>query len=126
MTSKWGIRTYTVMIYLNDVKEGGGISFLAPDIKIRPQTGLAVIWSNLNPDGSSKSESARRTIPVISGYQAVIVKWFRSKSRLPEPPAMFNRDVNELIPAYTPERGSQSQHYPRHYLLKFKCFMRLA
>ena len=116
-----GHRTYAVMIYLNDVKEGGGISFSAPEIKIRPQTGLAVIWSNLNPDGSSKSQSARLTIPVISGYQAVIVKWFRSKSRLPESPVMFNRDVNELIPAYT-STGFAKSVLPATLFTKIKMF----
>jgi hypothetical protein len=96
-----GHRTHTVMIYLNDVKKEGGISFSAPEIKICPQTGLALIWSNLNPDGSFKSQSTRPTIPVLNGYQAVIVKWFRSKIRLSETPVIFNRDVNELITDYT-------------------------
>ena len=116
-----GHRTYTILIYLNDVEAGGGTHFSAPNSTIKPQTGLAVIWSNLEPDGSPKSQSARRTLPVISGYQAVITKWFRSKSRLPEPPAMFNRDVNELIPAYT-DTGFTKSTLPAALFTKIQTF----
>ena len=116
-----GHRTYTILIYLNNVEAGGGTHFSAPNSTIKPQTGLAVIWSNLEPDGSPKPQSARRTLPVISGYQAVITKWFRSKSRLPEPPTMFNRDVNELIPAYT-DTGFTKSTLPAALFTKIQTF----
>ena len=116
-----GHRTYTILIYLNNVEAGGGTHFLAPNSTIKPQIGLAVIWSNLDPDGSPQSQSARRTLPVISGYQAVITKWFRSKSYLPEPPAMFNRDINELIPAYT-DTGFTKSKLPVALFAKIQTF----
>ena len=60
-------------------------------------------------------------MPVISGYQAVITKWFRSKSYLPEPPAMFNRDINELIPAYT-DTGFTKSKLPVALFAKIQTF----
>ena len=116
-----GHRSYTLMIYLNDVEAGGETHFLAPNSTLKPRRGLAVIWSNLAPDGTPNPESARRTMPVLSGYQAVITKWFRSKSRLPEPPPMFNRDVNELIPAYT-EAGFAKTTLPPALFTKIQTF----
>ena len=109
-----GHRTFTVMIYLNEVEAGGGSHFSAPNTTITPKTGLAVIWSNLNDDGSPRSTSARKTLPIIKGYQAVITKWFRSDSRLSAPNklSMFTRDANELIPVYT-EAGFTKAKMPQ-------------
>jgi prolyl 4-hydroxylase len=116
-----GHRTYTVMIYLNDTESGGGTHFSEPNCTIKPRTGLAVIWSNLDPDGLPKSKSVRNTMPVVQGYQTVITKWFRSKSRLADQPPMFIRDVNELIPAYT-EAGFAKSKLPARLFSKIQAF----
>ena len=98
-----GHRTYAVMIYLNDLEAGGGTHFLAPNRTIKPQTGLAVIWSNLDNDGLPKSQSARKSPAIVQGHQFLITKWFRSEPIQPlsDKPSMFTRDINELIPVYT-------------------------
>ena len=116
-----GHRTFTVMIYLNNVESGGGTHFPAANTTIKPKTGFAVIWSNLGSDGAPRTQSARNSMPVIKGYQAVITKWFRSKSRLPDTPPMFIRDVNELIPAYT-EAGFAKAKLPEILFSKVQDF----
>ena len=116
-----GHRTFTLMIYLNDVESGGGTHFSAANSTIKPRTGLAVIWSNLDDDGLPRSQSARNTLPVVKGYQAVITKWFRSESQLPDKPPMFIRDVNELIPAYT-EAGFTKAKLPKTLFSKVQDF----
>jgi len=116
-----GHRTFTVMIYLNDVEAGGGTHFSEANSTIKPRTGLAVIWSNLDDNGSPRSQSARNTLPVAQGYQTVITKWFRSESRLPDKPPMLIRDVNELIPAYT-EAGFTKATLPPVLFAKVQDF----
>lgn len=78
----YGQRTYTFFIYLNDVEEGGYTDF--PKLKIagKPQRGNALIWNNLNPDGSVNHNTLHHGMPVIKGWKAVITKWFRIKSPL--------------------------------------------
>lgn len=98
-----GQRTYTIMIYLNDVEEGGETDFLRVGAKFKPRCGMAVIWSSLNDDGSTNVDSMHQAMPVMKGYKAVITKWFRSYSRLTPAPAMFTKDANEYIPNYTKE-----------------------
>ena len=96
-----GQRTYTVMIYLNDVHKGGETCFLRADKEYKPTTGTAVIWSSLNPDGTTNINSMHQAKPVEEGYKAVITKWFRSNSSAKPAPVMFTKDANEYVPNYT-------------------------
>jgi len=78
--SETGQRTYTVMIYLNKVEEGGETCFIKLDKVLEPITGTAVIWNNLNPDGTPNSNTMHQAKPVLKGHKAIITKWFRSKA----------------------------------------------
>ena len=73
-----GQRTYTVMVYLNDVESGGETSFPLIDAEFTPKKGKAIIWSNLNPDYSPNHFSLHHAKKVHRGYKAVITKWFRT------------------------------------------------
>lgn len=96
-----GQRTFTFMIYLNDVEAGGETEFPKLNSSFKPKSGMAVIWNSLNPDGSPNGNSLHHAHPVIKGYKAIITKWFRSSSWLTPAPAMQNKEKNELIPNYT-------------------------
>ena len=76
-----GQRTYTLMIYLNEVEAGGETEFVNLGIEFKPQQGMAVIWNNLYPDGSTNIDSMHFAKPIIKGHKAVITKWFRSNSK---------------------------------------------
>ena len=73
-----GQRTYTLMIYLNEVEAGGETEFVNLGIEFKPQQGMAVIWNNLHPDGSTNIDSMHFAKPIIKGHKAVITKWFRA------------------------------------------------
>jgi len=119
--AEMGQRTYTVMIYLNTVEEGGITSFTKINQDFQPKQGLAVIWSSLNPDGSPNPNTLHHAQPVIKGYKAIITKWFRSNSRLPEQPPMFVRSANDFIPNYTASGFSKAK-LPREMLDKIQQF----
>jgi prolyl 4-hydroxylase len=73
-----GQRTWTFMIYLNDVEEGGETEFPRLDNKrFSPTKGTAVIWKN--SDGSDKlyPDALHAGLPVIKGKKIIITKWFR-------------------------------------------------
>ena len=46
-----GQRTWTTMIYLNDVEEGGETYFKYLNLKIKPKKGLLIGWNNLYING---------------------------------------------------------------------------
>ena len=96
-TKEEGQRTYTFMVYLNDVKKGGETEFVNVGKKIRPKQGMAVIWNNLNADGSINPNTIHHAHPVISGHKSIITKWFRSKGK----GSMYTKSDAELLPNYT-------------------------
>lgn len=98
-----GQRTYTVMIYLNTVAEGGETVFSQVQQRFVPQTGCALIWNSLNADGSVNFQSLHQAMPVLRGEKLVITKWFRSKPRPDADPdtPMHTKEANELVPNYT-------------------------
>jgi prolyl 4-hydroxylase len=74
-----GQRTWTFMIYLNDVEEGGGTRFRRLERTIMPERGKAVIWNNLNPDGSVNPYTIHHGMKVRKGSKYIITKWFRER-----------------------------------------------
>lgn len=74
-----GQRTWTFMIYLNDVEEGGGTRFRRLEKTIMPEKGKALIWNNLNPDGTINPYTLHHGMKVRKGSKYVITKWFRER-----------------------------------------------
>jgi prolyl 4-hydroxylase len=65
------------MVYLNDGMGGGGTKFFAIDHTFVPKKGQAVIWNNLNPDGTPNAATLHSGEPVTAGHKLIITKWFR-------------------------------------------------
>ena len=74
-----GQRTWTFMIYLNDVEEGGGTRFRRLEKTIMPEKGKAVIWNNLKADGSVNPYTIHHGMKVRKGSKYIITKWFRER-----------------------------------------------
>lgn len=72
-----GQRTWTAMIYLNDVEEGGATWFPQAGIRVAPKRGLLLTWNNMKADGSPNELTLHEGMPVIAGVKYVITKWFR-------------------------------------------------
>jgi prolyl 4-hydroxylase len=71
-----GQRTWTFMVYLNDVEEGGYTSFPYAFASINPKAGKAVIWNNLtNKVGNEFSSHCG--MPIIQGEKYILTKWFK-------------------------------------------------
>lgn len=81
-TKLLGQRTYTVMIYLNNVEKGGETFFPGLNKSFKPIMGKALIWNNLNYDGMPNRNTIHQGKPVITGHKSIITKWFREKKKL--------------------------------------------
>lgn len=119
--AKMGQRTFTVMIYLNDTKKGGHTKFVNIGSQFQPKTGTAVIWNNLNEDGSINFDSIHHGMPVKEGYKAVITKWFRSTSSSSKEQSMFIKERNEFVPNYT-KIGFKKTNIPPELFAKILKF----
>lgn len=78
-----GNRTWTFMVYLNDGIEGGGTRFPLIGYTVEPRKGRAVIWNNLQADGSPNRDTLHAGLPVTRGHKVIITKWFRQKGAGP-------------------------------------------
>jgi prolyl 4-hydroxylase len=83
-----GNRTWTFMVYLNAVAQGGGTKFFALDKTFMPVPGRAVIWNNLRGDGLPNAKTLHAGLPVEAGHKIIITKWFRERGTGP----MFYED----------------------------------
>jgi prolyl 4-hydroxylase len=72
-----GNRTWTFMVYLNEDLDGGATRFTEIDFVVKPKTGMAVIWNNLNRDGTVNPATKHCGEPVTRGCKIIITKWFR-------------------------------------------------
>jgi prolyl 4-hydroxylase len=74
-----GQRSWTAMIYLNAVEEGGTTDFVHLDLKVVPAAGSLLIWNNALPDGSPNPLTMHAARPVLRGVKYVATKWFRAR-----------------------------------------------
>ena len=74
-----GQRTWTFMVYLNTPGTGGATEFIKLNNKIKPTTGRAVVWHNLNKDGSRNEMTYHAGRPILKGEKHIITKWFRDR-----------------------------------------------
>lgn len=74
-----GQRTWTFMIYLNDVESGGATRFKVIGKTVQPEQGKLLGWNNRNPDGSGNVSTLHHAMKVRKGLKYVITKWYRER-----------------------------------------------
>lgn len=74
-----GQRTWTVMLYLNDVEAGGATRFKAIDKIVQPEAGKLLAWNNLRSDGTPNPSTLHHAMKVRAGTKYVITQWFRER-----------------------------------------------
>jgi len=82
MQASGGQRTWTTMIYLNDVADGGATWFPQAGFKVAPRCGLLLAWNNMNPDGTPNALTLHEGMAVVEGTKYIVTKWFRERSWL--------------------------------------------
>lgn len=75
-----GQRTWTLMVYLNAVEQGGETLFPRIGRAFTPVPGLGLAWNNLDADGRPNHNTLHEALPVQRGKKDVITKWFRERA----------------------------------------------
>jgi prolyl 4-hydroxylase len=78
-SAQGGQRSWTGMVYLNEVEEGGTTEFTRIGVTVPPQAGALLLWNNNLPDGTVNWDTMHAALPVVRGAKYVITKWFRSR-----------------------------------------------
>lgn len=85
-------RVATVLVYLDDVPDGGETKFPELDIWVKPRKGRALVWNNMSPEGICEPHSLHVASKVNKGSKYILIRWYYYKSfyslgkRPPEPP----------------------------------------
>lgn len=74
-----GQRTWTAMIYLNDVEDGGATWFPQAGLRVAPRQGLLLAWDNMQADGSPNPLTIHEGTEVVEGVKYIVTKWFREE-----------------------------------------------
>ena len=72
-----GQRIATVIMYLNNVDEGGETIFPYVKVSVNPVKGSALLFYNCTPDGRSDPYSLHGGSPVRKGEKWIATKWLR-------------------------------------------------
>jgi prolyl 4-hydroxylase len=73
-----GQRTATIVTYLNEDFEGAETVFPDAQVKFRGNTGDAIVFSNVRPDGSPDYNTSHAGLPPSRGRKWVLSQWMRS------------------------------------------------
>lgn len=73
-------RSWTLMIYLNDVEKGGGTYFPKIDFRIYPKKGTAILWNNLDENYCRDNNTLHTGEPILEGEKYISTYWFRKPS----------------------------------------------
>ncbi len=74
-----GQRSWTFMIYLNDVAAGGATRFKVIDKTVQPAVGKLLAWNNRCADGSVNPATLHHGMKVRAGTKYVLTKWYRER-----------------------------------------------
>lgn len=74
-----GDRIATFLLYLNEDFDGGETWFVRPDLKLKGQTGDAIYFANVGPDGAGDPESLHAGLPPTRGEKWLLSQWVHDR-----------------------------------------------
>lgn len=74
-----GQRSWTAMIFLNDVEEGGKTAFPNLGLEVTPQRGALLMWNNATVEGLPNRLTLHAGRPPVKGTKHIITKWYRCR-----------------------------------------------
>jgi prolyl 4-hydroxylase len=72
-----GQRIWTAMLYLNEPQMGGETNFPHAMLTVKPQTGMLLLWNNLDSDAFVNRAAFHQGCEVKLGAKYIVTKWFR-------------------------------------------------
>lgn len=77
--TRGGQRSYTAMVFLNEVEEGGSTDFGHIGLSIEPKRGALLAWNNADAEGVPNTWTLHAGMPVKAGVKYIITKWYRTR-----------------------------------------------
>lgn len=74
-----GQRVATMILYLNDVEQGGATTFPEAGLAVQPRRGHALFFANTDAQGRPDPRSLHAGEPVTQGAKFIATKWLRER-----------------------------------------------
>lgn len=74
-----GQRTWTFMIYLDDVAAGGATRFREIGKTVQPERGKLLAWNNRLADGGVNPATMHHGMKVRAGCKHIVTRWYRER-----------------------------------------------
>lgn len=74
-----GQRSFTSMVFLNEVEAGGSTDFTQLGLSIQPKPGVLLAWNNALADGQTNLRTEHAGTPVEAGVKYIITRWYRTR-----------------------------------------------
>ena len=78
-----GNRTHTLMVFLNEDMEGGHTFFPSLKQSVKPETGKALAWDDMDENKNLLPDSIHEGLPVTKGKKYIITSWWRENEHNP-------------------------------------------
>ena len=72
-------RLFSLLVYLDDVEEGGGTGYPRLNYICKPEKGKGLIHKN-KEDGECLEDSLHEALPVVKGEKWVLIVWIREEA----------------------------------------------
>ena len=73
-------RFATILVYLRDVEEGGETEFPKLGVAVKPKKGQALVWTNMDSQGTCDPTSVHQAAKVIRGHKFILQRWYYFKN----------------------------------------------
>jgi prolyl 4-hydroxylase len=105
-----GQRTVTVLVYLNDVSEGGQTAFPALNLEIKPKRGMAVVFFPATVDGLLDKMALHAALPAAEGHVKYVSQvWIRQGEYKGQPSKRLSQTLGVPFHQPTPMMGISYQ-----------------
>ncbi|CAH1789269.1 unnamed protein product [Owenia fusiformis] len=94
-------RFATILVYLDDVEEGGETNFPKLGISIKPKKAQALVWTNMDEDGNCDPMSIHEASKVQVGKKYILQRWFYYENFY----SLGRRQKEPDIPERSPGQG---------------------
>ena len=77
--ARGGQRSWTAMVYLNEVEQGGATEFEGLGFSVEPKAGALLAWNNATPEGLPNKWTIHAGTQVTKGVKYIVTKWYRTR-----------------------------------------------
>lgn len=110
--SNGGQRTVTVLVYLNDVAQGGATSFPALNLQVQPREGMALVFFPATIDGALDKQALHAALPAVD-TKFVSQIWIRQSNYYGQPSKRLAQTMGvplHATPATLPNLAAMISH----------------